>query len=161
MKTDRLRNDRLLEQSESRSHLFSLGSIVASVIVLLVLSALFTVRRSHREVSEANDMLTYTAKHDALTGLANRASFRTMLQEALEAQRIGGTSCALFLIDLDRFKEVNDTLGHAGGDLLLCSVASRARDLMDPRDQVCRLGGGRIRRGHPLHGRSWRTRGAS
>ncbi len=145
LEADQLRNDRQLQDSEARIQLMTVGGVIAACAVVLIVSVLgyafLAVRRSHREVSSANNQLTYAAEHDALTGLANRPSFRTLLRTALDKQAAGEGDCALFLIDLDRFKEVNDTLGHAAGDLLLCGVAERVQRQVGTRDRVCRLGG--------------------
>ncbi len=85
--------------------------------------------------------LTRQANHDSLTGLANRAAFHARLEAALaHPERRGGTQAVLF-VDLDDFKDVNDTLGHAAGDELLCVVAARLSDAVRPGDLVARLGG--------------------
>jgi diguanylate cyclase (GGDEF)-like protein len=85
--------------------------------------------------------LTRQANHDSLTGLANRASFSSRLEAALaRPERRGGTQAVVF-VDLDDFKDVNDTLGHAAGDELLCVVATRLHDAVRPGDMVARLGG--------------------
>ncbi|MGB3721645.1 MAG: EAL domain-containing protein [Pacificimonas sp.] len=145
LEADQLRNDRQLQNSEARIQLMTVGGVIATCAVVLILSVLgyafMAVRRSHREVSSANNQLTHAAEHDALTGLANRPSFRTLLRRSLDGQMSGKGHCALFLIDLDRFKEVNDTLGHGAGDLLLCGVAERLQRLTGEGDHVCRLGG--------------------
>jgi diguanylate cyclase (GGDEF)-like protein len=80
------------------------------------------------------------ARHDPLTGLANRLLIRELLEEALLRRRLTKSACALMLVDLDRFKLVNDTLGHAVGDQLLCEVARRLQKVA-PSQQVGRLGG--------------------
>jgi diguanylate cyclase (GGDEF)-like protein len=80
------------------------------------------------------------ARLDPLTGLANRVLVREQLEEALLRGLSSGSGCALFLVDLDRFKLVNDTLGHAVGDLLLCEVASRLR-IAAKEGMAGRLGG--------------------
>jgi diguanylate cyclase (GGDEF)-like protein len=85
--------------------------------------------------------LTRQANHDSLTGLANRAAFRARLESALaRPERRSGTQAVLF-VDLDDFKDVNDTLGHAAGDELLCVVAARLETTVRPLDLVARLGG--------------------
>jgi diguanylate cyclase (GGDEF)-like protein len=80
------------------------------------------------------------ARHDALTGLSNRAVFRQQLEQAAALTATGG-SFAVLMIDLDRFKPVNDTYGHAVGDLLLKLVAERLRTTVRSGDIIGRLGG--------------------
>jgi diguanylate cyclase (GGDEF)-like protein len=82
----------------------------------------------------------YLALHDGLTGLPNRAWFLQRLGEAIDHARRAGTSLAVVLMDLDRFKEVNDTLGHHNGDELLKEMGRRLCELLDD-DAVARLGG--------------------
>ncbi len=87
-----------------------------------------------RAESEANH---YLANHDALTGLPSRSRFNQDLSGAL----LEGQCAAVLLLDLDRFKEVNDTLGHHNGDVVLEEVGRRITDRLDPTDLVSRLGG--------------------
>ena len=91
-------------------------------------------RRSEQEI-------TRLAKFDSLTGLPNRALMRQTLDEALRNATSRQKGCALFLIDLDRFKNVNDTLGHPIGDALLRQVAQRLTSVMGDHGQIGRLGG--------------------
>jgi diguanylate cyclase (GGDEF)-like protein len=91
-------------------------------------------RRSEQEISRL-------ARFDSLTGLPNRALMRQTLDEALRNASSRQKGCALFLIDLDRFKNVNDTLGHPVGDALLRQVAERLKLVMGEHGQVGRLGG--------------------
>jgi diguanylate cyclase (GGDEF)-like protein len=85
--------------------------------------------------------LTLEATTDSLSGLPNRAAFRSRLESSLaRTDRRGGNQAVLF-VDLDDFKDVNDTLGHAAGDQLLCVVAARLLDTVRPDDLVARLGG--------------------
>lgn len=81
------------------------------------------------------------ARRDPLTGLANRLLVREHLEEALLSQLAGQAPCSLFVVDLDRFKLVNDTLGHAVGDKLLCEVARRLELSVGANSTVGRLGG--------------------
>lgn len=81
------------------------------------------------------------ANEDALTALPNRHWLNNILPDTLERARLAGNQLALFFIDLDDFKNVNDTLGHAVGDSLLCEVAGRLRSVLRPSDYVVRLGG--------------------
>jgi diguanylate cyclase (GGDEF)-like protein/PAS domain S-box-containing protein len=84
--------------------------------------------------------LQHLATHDYLTGLANRAMLETRLLQRTQGPR-GGASCAVLFIDLDRFKEINDSLGHKAGDMLLEEVAARLKRSVRPDDTVARLGG--------------------
>jgi diguanylate cyclase (GGDEF)-like protein/PAS domain S-box-containing protein len=87
------------------------------------------------------EQMRYLAMHDSLTGLANRASFRAALSSALECSQGGAVPVALVLIDLDNFKDINDTLGHQGGDAVLLHVAGRLRELSTAGELVGRFGG--------------------
>jgi diguanylate cyclase (GGDEF)-like protein/PAS domain S-box-containing protein len=99
------------------------------------------ILRDVTERKQAEEALAYQALHDGLTGLPNRVLLRDRLQQAIELARREDTSAALLLMDLDRFKEVNDTLGHAAGDLLLVEVARRVRMALRASATVARLGG--------------------
>jgi diguanylate cyclase (GGDEF)-like protein len=79
--------------------------------------------------------------HDPLTGLLNRRHMTQQLQRTIAAYQTQQRSCATMLIDLDRFKQVNDTLGHSVGDALLKQVAERLVAIVGDREKVCRLGG--------------------
>jgi diguanylate cyclase (GGDEF)-like protein len=94
---------------------------------------------SSRERSEAQSQ--YLAYHDALTGLGNRLLFREQLQRALRETTISHGSLAILFIDLDGFKNVNDTLGHSVGDALLKLLAGRMLDNMGDSVRIARLGG--------------------
>jgi diguanylate cyclase (GGDEF)-like protein/PAS domain S-box-containing protein len=89
----------------------------------------------------AEEALRYHALHDELTGLPNRALLNDRLQQSIYASRRNHGDSALFLLDLDGFKEVNDTLGHHSGDLLLQEVGTRLRAALRETDTVARLGG--------------------
>jgi diguanylate cyclase (GGDEF)-like protein/PAS domain S-box-containing protein len=93
------------------------------------------------EQQQAEDRIRFLAHHDALTGLPNRIHFRARLEEMLQASRTRGQDLALLYLDLDKFKEVNDTLGHPVGDALLEVVGKRLRASLRERDTVARLGG--------------------
>ncbi len=82
-----------------------------------------------------------TANHDPLTGLANRALFQGRLDDALEDAEACGSGVGLLLLDLDDFRDVNDTLGHAVGDLLLQETALRLKTFVGEADTVARIGG--------------------
>ena len=135
-----------LRLAQSRSELSRIkqlaiaGAIALLTVILAIGYGLLAARRSRREVDAANRRLTFAAEHDALTGLANRPHARELLADAL-AGRSGKGRCGLLLIDLDRFKQVNDTHGHAGGDRLLELAAQRLRDVAAGVAVPARLGG--------------------
>jgi diguanylate cyclase (GGDEF)-like protein/PAS domain S-box-containing protein len=85
--------------------------------------------------------IRFLAQHDSLTGLLNRAAFQEHLNLAVDAAARDDGRAALLLLDLDRFKDVNDTFGHDAGDALLREVANRLRSVLRPSDALARLGG--------------------
>jgi diguanylate cyclase (GGDEF)-like protein len=87
------------------------------------------------------DTMLHQALHDALTGLPNRALFTDRLQHALTQGRRRGTTCGVIFLDLDRFKTVNDSLGHTAGDELLVALARRIDESLRSADTAARLGG--------------------
>jgi diguanylate cyclase (GGDEF)-like protein len=112
--------------------------LIGLVIVGLLLNSLLralTALQSERE--EASHM----ALHDPLTGLGNRSLFRTRLGEGFRTMPAGEPRLAVLALDLDRFKQVNDTMGHQAGDELLTAVADRLKALMRPEDTLIRFGG--------------------
>lgn len=93
------------------------------------------------KVDSATAQITYQASHDVLTGLINRREFENRLQRALLSSQQHGKVHALFFIDLDQFKIVNDTCGHNAGDELLRQVAHQLRQKIRERDTLGRIGG--------------------
>ncbi|HUL83591.1 MAG TPA: EAL domain-containing protein, partial [Gammaproteobacteria bacterium] len=89
----------------------------------------------------AEERIQYLATHDGLTGLPNRAMFGQLLNLAVETGRRYDRKFAVLFIDLDRFKVINDTLGHEAGDVLLREMAARLRECLRASDVVARLGG--------------------
>ena len=87
------------------------------------------------------ERLAHQAFHDALTGLPNRALFLDRLDQALARARRDGEALGVLFMDLDRFKEVNDSLGHEGGDELLAAVSLRLQGCLRPGDTLARYGG--------------------
>jgi len=93
------------------------------------------------ELAAANEELEHQALHDSLTDLPNRVLLLDRLNQAILTNRRNDTKLALFMIDLDRFKEINDTLGHHYGDIILQQVANRMREVLHQSNTVARLGG--------------------
>ncbi len=111
--------------------------ITTFVVIYLVLAG-----RNARQIELANQRVLELARIDALTGLPNRAVFLEQLEAAVYARVRGrGGSFSVLMLDLDRFKNVNDSLGHAAGDTLLREVASRLRSALRGTDLLARLGG--------------------
>ena len=99
---------------------------------------------THLDVTEqrrSEAKITHMAQHDALTDLPNRVLLRERMEHALAVTRSGGPSLAVLMLDLDRFKEVNDTLGHPTGDTLLQAVAARLLGCVRETTLIARLGG--------------------
>lgn len=99
------------------------------------------VQRDVTERQEAAARITFLAEHDELTGLANRNSMQAMITSALAGARRDGVHCGAIRLDLDRFKQVNDTWGHAAGDALLAATGQRLRTCLRSGDLAIRVGG--------------------
>ncbi|MGY2462449.1 putative bifunctional diguanylate cyclase/phosphodiesterase [Vreelandella sulfidaeris] len=93
------------------------------------------------QIKESQRKIEYLASHDALTGLPNRSLFRDRVQQAIAQAQNNGGHVALLFLDLDHFKDVNDTLGHEMGDELLVRVAGQLRESVRELDTVARIGG--------------------
>lgn len=117
-------------------------TVTTSLLIVMGFSvpAAIAARRI-RERWNAEDKIHFLALHDSLTGLPNRVQFHQHLERAVARVKRHATKMAVFCIDLDRFKDVNDTLGHATGDALLEEVAARLKESVREIDLVGRLGG--------------------
>lgn len=116
---------------------FTISVGLAALWVVLALVVASVTRRTRRQ----NRRTEFMAMHDPLTGLPNRALHADRLSAALASAGRLGTDVALVVVDLDRFKEVNDTLGHRNGDEFLKIIAQRLTIALRPGDTVARLGG--------------------
>ncbi|HRO50388.1 MAG TPA: GGDEF domain-containing protein [Hyphomicrobium sp.] len=112
-----------------------------AVVLLLTLAGAMTMRRLTRQLAESEAAAVYAARHDMATGLANRGWFMSVLGGALHGTAEAPSTRAVMLIDCDYFKTVNDTLGHAAGDVVLQAIASRLQGLGDALAIAARVGG--------------------
>jgi diguanylate cyclase (GGDEF)-like protein len=127
---------RLANEAGTRAQLGTTLILSAAALIMIML-----VGQSHRMRSRAFRRATHQASHDSLTGLPNRVLLHERIAAAAGSAGARQTGAALLLIDLDRFKEVNDTLGHHYGDQLLIQVAQRMQAILRRGETVARLGG--------------------
>ncbi len=122
---------------------FNARATPAVFSVGLVLVALFAnvLRKTRSQLDTQRKQAVHDALHDGLTGLPNRTLLADRFEQALRIGKRAGTTTGLLLIDLDRFKEVNDTLGHHVGDQLLAQIGPRLAGVLRGADTVARLGG--------------------
>jgi diguanylate cyclase (GGDEF)-like protein len=115
---------------------------VLEILVLALFASFFPVlRRATRQLGSHIDEIEHLALHDSLTALPNRVLFRDRIDQVLADARRSDGRAAVMLLDLDRFKEINDVLGHANGDELLRAFSARLRRSLRESDTVARLGG--------------------
>jgi diguanylate cyclase (GGDEF)-like protein len=125
-----------------QSELLLLGGVLLSLLVGLLILVLGTSRaRAMHLVKERTDQLQHQALHDSLTGLPNRALILDRIDRMLARARREHHEVAALFLDLDNFKDINDTLGHRAGDELLVSVGVRLTSAVRENDTVGRLGG--------------------
>ncbi len=113
-------------------------------VILCIVRDISERKESEQALSEKlalQKQLNYQVHHDSLTGLPNRALFYDRLNQALALARRKGQKVAVLFLDIDRFKLVNDSLGHAGGDQLLHAVTQRLRESLREGDSIARQGG--------------------
>jgi diguanylate cyclase (GGDEF)-like protein/PAS domain S-box-containing protein len=104
-------------------------------------AGILAISRDITAERKTSEQLRWTSEHDGLTSLPNRAAFQARLQAATIRAMDAGTSVGLLLIDLDHFKHINDTLGHAAGDYLLAAFGKQLKGTVRAKDFVARLGG--------------------
>jgi diguanylate cyclase (GGDEF)-like protein len=133
----------LQHQDLARGKLTALAWNIASLVVglCLVAAAALALTRSQRRLRAQSQLNRHQALHDNLTGLPNRALFQDRTAQALAASRRSAKPVAVMLLDIARFKDVNNTLGHHYGDLLLKQVALRFSATLRVHDSVARIGG--------------------
>jgi diguanylate cyclase (GGDEF)-like protein len=123
------------------SLILGVSGIAIWIIVNDLRGALERVRLQIGRAKESQKRLTYLSQHDELTGLPNRNLGRDRIEQAIQQAERHQSRVALLFVDLDNFKEVNDTLGHAAGDEFLIEMAHRLQDAVRKSDVVCRQGG--------------------
>ena len=134
-----------VDLTEQRAHFRDAFLLATLALCFLIGGAVgvptIALYRRTREKRQADRRIRFLAHHDPLTGLANRAQLVEKLENALAAIASRGEGLAVHFLDVDNFKEVNDTLGHDGGDFLLKRVAERLCTVTRAEDVVARLGG--------------------
>jgi diguanylate cyclase (GGDEF)-like protein len=126
------------------SILWEVLPVLASGLIGIGLAIAFLIqrlRKTYTELVVSEAQAKHLAFHDTLTGLPNRAFLNDRLEEALGDVRSGRSQLALMFLDLDRFKQVNDTLGHAAGDALICDLTAHLKATLKPGDVLARMGG--------------------
>lgn len=121
--------------------IFLLITVLIVFVLLELYRAFAKLVRSSDTAARSEVLARHAAQHDTLTGLPNRALLSTRLEAMLAGKRVSGGAFAVHCIDLDRFKEVNETFGHEAGDQLLKRVAQQLSGLCGPADILARIGG--------------------
>ncbi len=128
-----------IDLTHQRGLYLAIGYVALTLFLLTLGWRVLNLMR--KELVMQADALEHQALHDTLTGLPNRALLQDRLLQVIRGCQRERATFALFLMDLDRFKEVNDTLGHHAGDIILQEVALRLREVIRESDTVARLGG--------------------
>jgi diguanylate cyclase (GGDEF)-like protein len=142
-----LNKDEIVADSLRGFHIASIGGLLLTLLILGAMEFMFRTeegaRQKSKQLEATSSAMTRLASEDALTGLLNRRGFQEALGRAAEKQEppVEDFNYAVLFLDLDRFKIINDTLGHRIGDLLLKGVGDRLRASLGPNDVLARLGG--------------------
>lgn len=116
-------------------------AVAAMIIAAVVIAVTVFTRQMTRRLARSEAKAVHSAQHDALSGLPNRSSFQAMLTRVLEESAQKGTSTAVVYMDLDHFKDINDTLGHSAGDKVIVAVANRLKHVLPDNGIVARISG--------------------
>lgn len=133
-----------LAAADRRSQRIILGVAGTALLVILLMTAIaMAVARSMRSKQDVDRHVLFLAHHDAMTGALNRSRFVSQLTDVITRSKAAGrpADVALFYLDVDRFKEVNDRFGHAAGDQLIKALVSRLRQRLQDDDLIGRVGG--------------------
>lgn len=128
----------VLYKSSMKGQAIVIGNIEAQVKATALAQSL---SRANASILSANESLEVLANRDPLTGVANRAAFNVSLERGIETASVQQEQLALLILDLDRFKTINDTFGHSAGDELLLEACHRLREAVGERGLIARLGG--------------------
>ncbi|GAB4517738.1 MAG: EAL domain-containing protein [Roseibium sp.] len=115
--------------------------LAAMMIAAVVVAVTLFTRQMTRRLARSEAKAVHTSRHDALSGLPNRSRFHTILTDTLSESAANGTNTAVVYIDLDHFKDINDTLGHSAGDKVIVAVAQRLRRVIPQTGIVARISG--------------------
>ncbi len=116
-------------------------AFAAFMIAAVVIAVTVFTRQMTKRLAKSECQAVHTARHDALSGLPNRNRFHTLLNDILEQSFYDGTNTAVVYIDLDHFKDINDTLGHSAGDKVIVAVGQRLRRVLPDTGIVARISG--------------------
>jgi len=134
-------------QSTIRKFLSHVSAPLGAILFIgiwLALWASASLAKLFRHIAEQNTQLEYQAKHDPLTQLPNRIAIGEIIEHAVQSAKLAGEKLIFCLIDLDALKEVNDTLGHDSGNILLNEVTRRLQGTLRSSDQIGRFGGNKF-----------------
>ncbi|WP_298986790.1 bifunctional diguanylate cyclase/phosphodiesterase [uncultured Roseibium sp.] len=116
-------------------------ALAAFMIAAVVIAVTMFTRQMTKRLARSEANAVHTSRHDALSGLPNRARFHALLSDILEESFLNGSNSAVVYIDLDHFKDINDTLGHSAGDKVIMAVARRLRHVIPESGIVARISG--------------------
>jgi len=116
-------------------------AIAALMIAAVVIAVIVFTRQMTRRLASSEAKAVHAARHDPLSGLPNRARFHALLNDILEEASASDTKTAVVYIDLDHFKDINDTLGHSAGDKVITAIAQRLRRVIPKTGIVARISG--------------------
>jgi diguanylate cyclase (GGDEF)-like protein len=128
-------------EREAKAALVPVAGILELVLVLLLILVVPLLVRVSRRLRRYVERIQYQALYDDLSGLPNRLHFRDRIARAVDAARRNGGQVAVLVLDVDRFKDINETLGHESGDELLKALAARLRTCVGERGLLARVGG--------------------
>lgn len=130
-----------IQNNSLKARLFFLSGVAIAFFLVVLLNLLRVTKRSNTTLIEMNQQLKHQSTHDALTSLLNRRAFKSVVDIASQRNSDRNSQKALLVIDLDHFKAINDTAGHAFGDAVLVHFAKRLKSHVRATDVIARFGG--------------------